>query len=375
MILSISWFVLATVSFGIAVQQIPRYLRYILGCVHLGCVVNTLRAAATLSSNTLSDGWVSFVIGTAVCTTSIVFTETSTIRMTSPGLKNRLRETFWVWSNHRRLPYTFRDISTTRRDETRDRVWFGVRACSRVVTLQLVDLFVSLLVDRALRKIGLTIDDFGPAKQTLYPPLNYHDLYIRAIMSVQWIWKNYAFLRLTHELFSILFVSLLGWDLPSEWPPIFGNIAEAYSLRRFWGVFWHRLHVAAYEAYMPSFLRGTGSEQRQESGRRRNMRNSARALWIFLFSAGCHTLLDFVVIGMYTGRQEFGFFLLNYVGCLVETVATSIVGKRYPQTVVFKAYLRIIGYAWVFAFFFCTVPAWKYPLVYEVLIREHGHQR
>lgn len=40
----------------------------------------------------------------------------------------------------------------------------------------------------------------------------------------------------------------------SQWPALFGSIAEAYSLRRFWGVFWHRLHVAVFEAYMPSFL-------------------------------------------------------------------------------------------------------------------------
>ncbi|OBT74656.1 hypothetical protein VF21_07014 [Pseudogymnoascus sp. 05NY08] len=63
-------------------------------------------------------------------------------------------------------------------------------------------------------------------------------------MSVQWIWSSYVVLTLSHDILAIFFVTLLRWDQPSQWPALFGSIAEAYSLRRFWGVFWHLLHIA-----------------------------------------------------------------------------------------------------------------------------------
>jgi len=43
--------------------------------------------------------------------------------------------------------------------------------------------------------------------------------------------------------FAANFVSLLQWDQPDGWPPLFGSISEVYSLRRFWGVFGHQLNL------------------------------------------------------------------------------------------------------------------------------------
>ncbi|KAI2629199.1 hypothetical protein GGS26DRAFT_598916 [Hypomontagnella submonticulosa] len=373
MISSIPWFLLATVSFGASVQQVPRYLRYLLVIIHPSSVLYCLRAVPS-ELNPYSEGWVSFVIGVTIHTTSILFTESHKILISAGDLESRLRETFWIWSNCGRIPYTFRSISTTRGDKTNCRVSFGVKKLSHVILLQLADFSVNLLVHEVLRGLGLTIEDFAPAKQGFYPSLNYHDLCLRTAMSVHWIWQTYAFLTSAHELSSVIFVSLLGWDRPSEWPPLFGNVAEAYSLRRFWGVFWHRILVAPFAAFMPSFLCDTGGKPRQDAGWRKRTRDSLRALWIFVFSAGYHTLVDFGVLRMGTAGPEFRFFLLNYVLCLAETVVTSIVGSRSPQAVASKVCLRILGYVWVFAFFFCTTPPWKYPVVYDIAIREYGRQ-
>ncbi|KAJ5586704.1 uncharacterized protein N7459_002469 [Penicillium hispanicum] len=41
------------------------------------------------------------------------------------------------------------------------------------------------------------------------------------------------------RLFSILHVGL-GLSSPLDWPPMFGRMADAYTLRNFWGVFWHQ---------------------------------------------------------------------------------------------------------------------------------------
>ncbi|KAI2465195.1 hypothetical protein F4781DRAFT_410266 [Annulohypoxylon bovei var. microspora] len=64
-------------------------------------------------------------------------------------------------------------------------------------------------------------------------------------------------------------------------------------------------------------------------------------------------------------RQEIRFFLSNYIVCWAETVAKPVMQRRYLQNIGLNIWLRLLGYAWVFSFFFCTVPALKYPLVYE----------
>lgn len=43
----------------------------------------------------------------------------------------------------------------------------------------------------------------------------------------------------------ILFVAVMRVDEPHEWRPLFGNPLETYSLKRFWGRFWHRLFASA----------------------------------------------------------------------------------------------------------------------------------
>ncbi|ORY69041.1 membrane bound O-acyl transferase family-domain-containing protein, partial [Pseudomassariella vexata] len=153
----------------------------------------------------------------------------------------------------------------------------------------------------------------------LVVPLGTHALCLRAMMSIIWIWNTNALLKISHNLSAIFFVFVLQWDQPAEWPALFGSLAEAYSLRRFWGVFWHRLHVKPFEAYMPPFLRRY-LEQEQGEGQWRILNSSLKALWIFLLSAGCHSLTDWVLIRKNTSRENFRFFLTNYVLCLAETV-------------------------------------------------------
>ncbi|KAH8884962.1 hypothetical protein GQ53DRAFT_593419, partial [Thozetella sp. PMI_491] len=163
--------------------------------------------------------------------------------------------------------------------------------------------------------------DFMPNKQTLLPVMTRRDLGIRAVLSFQWIFTSYFVLTAIHDLFAVFFVGLLQMDLPGEWPAIYGSITEAYSLRRFWGVFWHQLHVPTFEAYMPPVVRGRKRGQHHLPCQTTEAtRKALRAFWIFSLSAICHAVLNWATTHKAHFRQELKFFLSNCSLCLVETV-------------------------------------------------------
>ncbi|OTA97675.1 hypothetical protein M434DRAFT_42733, partial [Hypoxylon sp. CO27-5] len=164
------------------------------------------------------------------------------------------------------------------------------------------------------------IMDFAPNRQGLFPPITRRDLTIRAVISVYWIWDSYTCLTLAHDFLAILFVLVLRWDLPTDWPPLFGSLGNSYSLRRFWGVFWQRLHVYPFLAFTPSILRIT-RDRKLETTRTRAIRGAFWSLWIFTMSAGCHAAANYVRLRRNTIYSEMRFFFFNYVGCLLETVA------------------------------------------------------
>ncbi|MCJ1321831.1 hypothetical protein MMC15_007176 [Xylographa vitiligo] len=49
----------------------------------------------------------------------------------------------------------------------------------------------------------------------------------------------YCTLRLAHSLASI--VAIFSGDVPARWPPLFGSLGDAYTVRRFYANFWHQL--------------------------------------------------------------------------------------------------------------------------------------
>ncbi|KAK3316920.1 hypothetical protein B0H66DRAFT_535155 [Apodospora peruviana] len=172
--------------------------------------------------------------------------------------------------------------------------------------------------------------DFSPDSQGLLP-LTARDLGLRAYVAGAWLVDTSVLLAEVHDIFSAVFVWALAWDAAAEWmgpPPLFGRIREARSVRWFWGVFWYRLHVAVFDAYMPAVLRRRVASPRDSSTRRSTMVVGAallRTLWMFAMSAVLHMAASWVVVGTLNAKGELFFFLGNYVVCVVETV--NLVGS------------------------------------------------
>ncbi|KAH6683475.1 membrane bound O-acyl transferase family-domain-containing protein, partial [Halenospora varia] len=92
---------------------------------------------------------------------------------------------------------------------------------------------------------------FNSASNNLQP-LNSRDVLIRFYLGLDQIIPDYLLLSALHDLCAIFFVAT-GIDQPDEWPPFFGSITEAFTIRNYWGRFWHHLIYRSYSAHATAF--------------------------------------------------------------------------------------------------------------------------
>ena len=312
-----------------------------------------------------------FFLGWTVHTSGILLLGETSLGRFSLSSFDELKTVFFMWTNFRGVERFYNTI-TPENSTVRPRLSFAMRRTLRTLGLLALNHgMTELLVKPTLASLGIIRSDFSPAKRGLVPPVGRVDLILRLIMSTLWIWKTYFALTISHDAFAVLFVSMLYWNDESEWPPLFGSLSEAISISRFWGSFWHRLHVLpilrlqpsiSYHGYYPRWICQNAM-----------VRNGIRALWIFLCSAACHGALNHVVYGRAYLEAELRFFLINWCVCLAETVLKRVnigIGRysnvrNSAQNGIVSLLGRIGGHAFVLGFFFCTVPAWRYPLIYD----------
>ncbi|KAI2608128.1 uncharacterized protein GGS25DRAFT_531341 [Hypoxylon fragiforme] len=360
-------YLFATLFFALAIQTPLKTPRSTLSILHVIATLHTLTSPIP-HLGPYYHLWPSFVIWSTLHTISILFFERGRVTYVSATtLEDRLASTFWLWSNIRRVPIAppkaRPSSSSSREDEYRARARFGITKFVHLLVLVGAHYAINTFITTTVRNIHLRAADFAPEKQALLPAsLSPRDLYLRTIISSHWIWSTYSLLTAAHNVLSILSVTLFGWSQPAEWPPLFGSPGAAYSLRRFWAVFWQGLHRAPFAAFMPVWLRG--------KNKKKNSRwhwNALRALWMFVLSALCHALVDFVQTRRNLLAQELGFFLTNYVVACLETAVGGWIGRRLKKQGMSEEARRGLGYLWVGLFFFCMVPAWKYPLLQAYL--------
>jgi hypothetical protein len=351
--------------FFIAVQR-DGHLRVALAIFHILAVFSLAIDFQLLPLSPSLPFFVPFLIGLTVHTTSILFLEKKTSQLRSLSLLHRLKKMILLWSDFRGI-YRNHAHGTTKcvNNNTSSRLTLGIKKTIRALALWYLDhRITSFLFDQWLGSLNVTLDDFSPAMQGL-SSLAYRDLVIRGVISTHWIWSTYLHLTAAHDLCTVLFVSVLGWSEKSDWPPLYGSVTEAYSLRRFWGIFWHRLHVAPFAAYTPSLL------DHRKNQRYSILKKMLRSLWVFLLSAGCHSLVNLVLYRQIIILTEVRFFLYNWAACLLETIlGQAITGtwldiRSRGRDCLLHHVRRGVGYISVLAFFLCTVPAWQYPLMYN----------
>ncbi|XXH01598.1 hypothetical protein Hte_007958 [Hypoxylon texense] len=355
------FFLLATFLFYLAIQQPKTSLkRHVLAGLHTLCIAVSLQADPVVLSFYPVIA-IPFVIGFTVHTATLLLVKQDVLKLGSFAPYQRLKAFTRTWTNIRQLRLDDRASTPGWAvGSSTGLLSFTLCRAVQVLLIWTAKYGVGELFPLALLRVGVQARDFAPPKQGVVLPTTSHDLLLRALVSAHWIWNTYCELNLWHSALAIAGVVIFQWDCPSEWPPLFGEVVEAYSLRRFWGRFWQRLHVASFTACTPAFFSRV---------------QALRALWTFLLSAICHAAANWVMYRVNTVREDVWFFSANYTICLAETAAIAVLRRTgFTGLMVFGKWstvtgrvARLLGYLWVLVFFLCTVPGWQYPLVYHSL--------
>ncbi|CAD0088388.1 unnamed protein product [Aureobasidium mustum] len=194
-------------------------------------------------------------------------------------------------------------------------------------------------------------------------PVTTRETLIRAVFTIRWIWLNFVDVDAAHTFLSIIFVGILRLDTPEEWPPMFGSPLEAYNLRRYWGRFWHRL---VYRPYIG--LARVVSEKLHCNRIGSRFEKCFLAFMIFLISGVAHAFVSLHEEDPAEASDDIAFYCMNF---LVVAIEGTILGTASPlRRFLPPSCWKLIGYVWVFMFWFWAAPKWAYHEVHEELLKE-----
>ncbi|KAI0379541.1 membrane bound O-acyl transferase family-domain-containing protein [Hypomontagnella monticulosa] len=199
-----------------------------------------------------------------------------------------------------------------------------------VVVLQDVLKVVALILLRSkLRSFLVAIVsssslwDFSSSREPLVRRLiagclTLRDLGLRSFISLFWIVDTAIEVDLSHTILRLLFVGVLGLDKPHEWPPMFGSVLEAYTIKRFWGVFWHRLFTPAAGKWGRILVK-KGLNRRTPS----LVEKMFVAFFIFSMSGVVHVIIDWR-LGRDSSANYIFFYWSNFLAVTFEVMVTKI---------------------------------------------------
>ncbi|KAI0179151.1 membrane bound O-acyl transferase family-domain-containing protein [Hypoxylon sp. FL1284] len=273
-----------------------------------------------------------------------------------------------IWMNPRQLSY--------RKPGPGSAPWPALLrfAMYRVLKAGAIILIDRLLVARIRAHLTATstLLDFTPDQEPILrrlierdedDPVSQHQLVLRVFMSMSWIWANVLILESYHAVLSLLFVVVLRFDDPEDWPPLFGNLTEAWTVKRFWGRYWHRIVTPTFATYAKTVSRRVlGLDPGSE------FEKALVPFGVFFFSGLAHAMSAWRV-GQGEAHRDLLFFCANFVVVGAEIILAGLVKGAVQKTKYapllkdpkFQAVGKFVGFLWVFAWFFWATPRWMYP--------------
>jgi hypothetical protein len=188
-----------------------------------------------------------------------------------------------------------------------------------------------------------------------------HELLVRLHAAVANVLPDYLLLTSYHDVFAIFFL-LTGLDDSWEWPPFFGSVAQAWSVRRFWGVFWHKLIYRSFSAHAAAITQALGVRQKTAFSRLLNncmvfamsgVMHGA-VLWQFGYKCAWSTSMRYWML------QPVAFVLEGVVQAMWWKVRQSWLSGVRERVLV--GVERAVGYAWVAAWLMWESPKRSFAL-------------
>ncbi|KAJ5097082.1 hypothetical protein N7456_007803 [Penicillium angulare] len=158
------------------------------------------------------------------------------------------------------------------------------------------------------------------------------------------------------RLASIIFVGL-GFHSPSEWPPVFGKMKDAYTLRKLWGTFWHQMLRPTLTAVSKWITCGVLHLPKPSL-----LERYTNVFFVFLQSALLHTMLDMVAGIPLEFSGTVPFFTITTLGFMIEDgvqeVYKRVTGSNTQAISIWK---RAVGYTWVISWVGVTATWFVHP--------------
>lgn len=160
-----------------------------------------------------------------------------------------------------------------------------------------------------------------------------------------------------HDGFAIFFSGILGLDSLDEWPPIFGSVSHAATMRGFWAHFWHRLIYKSF-SYHAGLLCTRVLRLRDRTAVR-----YSRNLAVFILSGLMHAFVDWRRGAKCALSANMWYWSIQPLAFVLED-AMQYAWMRFmrpkPETktgrVLLMGFERSVGYAWVLIWL-----SWSYP--------------
>lgn len=295
-----------------------------------------------------------------------------------PPSRSSISAAWRIWNNPRNLSFQRRDPAAA------PYAWsvlarFAALRAFKAGTIILVHRFVVQDIRERLTASS-SLYHFTPDQEPIIrrlldvedDPISRHELLLRAFMSVSWIWANILVLESYHALLAVVFVVIIRLDDPGDWPPLFGSLADVWTVGRFWGKFWHCIVTPTFTSCARPISRRLLRCQPNS-----NLEKTVTALCIFLLSGLVHAVVAWRT-GQGYAHLDLLFFTSNFVVVLLETSVSKLV-KRALRKTVYGAALRdprlqivgkVLGFLWVFLWFFWAVPRWIYPKTLRWAIKQ-----
>ena len=187
-------------------------------------------------------------------------------------------------------------------------------------------------------------------------PVTGREIRIRALLAANKFVPDVLYLSAFHDFLAIFFIAT-GISQSWEWPPLFGPLMEAYTMRRFWANFWHRLVYKSFSFHASTFTRLIGIPQGTSFSRILNN------CLVFVFSAVMHGMVTDLYGGKCAwGRGTWVFWCIQPLSFVLEGVV-QYNWKQYRKSslswvspFILSAFERLIGYAWVAVWLMWSAP-------------------
>ncbi|KAI9862423.1 MAG: hypothetical protein M1824_001416 [Vezdaea acicularis] len=160
-----------------------------------------------------------------------------------------------------------------------------------------------------------------------------------------------SYMSFTYTLFGSVTVAL-GLYSVADFPPMFGDPADAYTLRRWWGRAWHQTLRRLATVYGKFVVRVFGFKQG-------TFASKYTQLFVgFYVSAFLHQWGAFYYVGHDMG--ELLFFMSHAAAILVEDYVIEYAQKAgLTDKGKAKSFWRVFGYLWCLAWFSWTTMYWE----------------